>query len=571
MAEYLHPGIFVEEFDSGAVPIAGAGTSTAGFIGLAERGPVGGEPKLVTNFADFKRSYGGYLGDGDFAEYRWLAYSVEQFFAQGGTRAFIGRVAPSDATWAQSQEESPITFYARSVGTWGNGINLSVAPSSKAKTQIYELISPTQVRVKSAAGFVAGDVIALTDGDATKYNRITNIQDNVFDLSGEFDESVVDTEIVATKILSVCNINIALSYGGVDEAYDNVSLNSASSDYLPKRMGRSKLVSLEVGELPTDATSPYAALVGAGSADSSSFVFHFANGTDGTADSLTPADFIGTDDGPGKRTGIQAFLDNSLVSIITVPGVTDPNVALKLVEHCENTKSRFAVLDFPKELSSVEELRRYRDMFDTSYAALYHPWLQAFDPLDKKDVFLPPSGAVMGIYARSDATRNVGKSPANEQVNGVTGLSVAYNDAEQDLLNPVGINLIRSLPGAGIKVWGARTLSNNGLWMYVSVRRTFIFIEESIKQATAWVVFEPNTEGLWLRVQSTISNFLNTQWRNGVLAGASAAEAFFVRVGRDTMSQDDIDNGRLICEIGIAPVKPAEFVIFRFTQNTLSA
>jgi phage tail sheath protein FI len=457
------------------------------------------------------------------------------------------------------------------VGAWGNGINLVATPSSKARTQIYELISPTQIRVKSSVGFVAGDVVVLTDGDTKKYNRITKVQDDVLDLASEFDDSVVDTEIVATKLLSTCEYSLTVSYDSTVETYENVSFNVASADYLLKRIVKSKLISAEIGEIAEDETPPFTVLVGADNADAESFRFGFTGGSNGTAASLTPADFIGTDEGPGKRTGIQAFVDNSFVSIIAVPGVTDPNVALKLVEHCENLKSRFAVLDFPKELTSVEELVKYRDMFDTSYASLYHPWLQAFDALDKKDAFLPPSGAIMGIYARSDANRNVGKAPGNEQVNGVTGLSVSYNDAEQDILNPVGINLIRSMPGAGIKVWGARTLSNNGLWKYINVRRVFIFVEESIKANTSWVVFEPNTEGLWLRVESTIANFLTSQWREGVLAGASAAEAFFVRIGHETMSQDDIDNGRLICEIGIAPTKPAEFVIFRLTQKTLGA
>jgi phage tail sheath protein FI len=464
-----------------------------------------------------------------------------------------------------------LNFYARSVGVWGNGLSLTITPASKARTQIYELISPTQIKVKNSVGFLAGDVVVLADGDAKKYNRITKVQDNVLELTGEYDDSVVDTEIVATKLFSTCEFNLMVSYGGIDETYENVSFNVASSDYLLKRIVKSKLISAEVGEVPEDATPPFASAAGADNADAESFSFAFTEGSNGTAASLTPADFIGTDEGPGKRTGIQAFVDNSLVSIIAVPGVSDPNVALKLVEHCENLKSRFAVLDFPKDLSSVEELLKYRDMFDTSYASLYHPWLQAFDALDKKDAFLPPSGAIMGIYARSDSSRNVGKAPGNEQVNGVTGLSVAYNDAEQDILNPVGVNLIRSMPGAGIKVWGARTLSNNGLWKYINVRRVFIFVEESIKANTNWVVFEPNTEGLWLRVESTIVNFLTSQWRDGVLAGASAAEAFYVRIGHDTMSQDDIDNGRLICEIGIAPTKPAEFVIFRLTQKTLGA
>ena len=226
------------------------------------------------------------------------------------------------------------------------------------------------------------------------------------------------------------------------------------------------------------------------------------------------------------------------------------------------------VTDIPQDAKKVEDVEAHRDIFDSEYAALYHPWLIVYDSLDKKNIAIPPSGAVMGIYARSDNTRGVHKAPANEVVRNCVGLDCQFNKGEQDILNPKGVNLIRSFPGQGIRVWGARTVSSNGLWKYVNVRRLFIYLEESIKANTSWVVFEPNDEALWVRVQRTISVFLTTMWREGSLMGSSPEEAFFVNIGRETMSQDDIDNGRLICVIGIAPVKPAEFVIFRLTQKT---
>ena len=191
-----------------------------------------------------------------------------------------------------------------------------------------------------------------------------------------------------------------------------------------------------------------------------------------------------------------------------------------------------------------------------------------YDPLDKRNTLIPPSGSVLGIYARSDNTRGVHKAPANETVANCTGLAVTYNTAEQDMLNPNGVNLIRRFPGQGIRVWGARTASSKPLWKYVNVRRLFIFLEESIKANTNWVVFEPNDELLWIRVRRTIEVFLEGVWRSGALAGATTADAFFVNIGTNTMTQDDIDNGRLVCVIGEAPVKPAEFVIFRLTQKT---
>ena len=294
----------------------------------------------------------------------------------------------------------------------------------------------------------------------------------------------------------------------------------------------------------------------------------FGGGSNGSVASISAADFIGTDNGAGKRTGIQSFLDNDVVSIMAVPGVTDPNVQLMLVAHCESLASRFAVLDIPRDAKKVQDVIAHRDIFDSNYAALYHPWLTVFDPLDKKNIAIPPSGSVLGIYARSDNTRGVHKAPANEVVRACVGLDCQFNKGEQDILNPKGVNLIRSFPGQGIRVWGARTASSNPSWKYINVRRLFIFIEESIKANTNWAVFEPNDEVLWVRVQRTISVFLTGLWRSGSLAGSSPEEAFFVNIGRNTMSQDDIDNGRLICVIGVAPVKPAEFVIFRISQKT---
>ena len=209
-------------------------------------------------------------------------------------------------------------------------------------------------------------------------------------------------------------------------------------------------------------------------------------------------------------------------------------------------------------------------MIDSTYAAMYHPWIQCFDRSTQRSGFFPPSGAVMGIYARTDIARGVHKAPANETVM-CSDLSVNYTTGEQDILNPAGINLIRKLPGQGIRVWGARTAGSNSAFKYVNVRRLFIYVEESIRANTNWVVFEPNDATLWTRVRITISSFLETLWRGGMLAGASPEESYFVEIGASTMTTDDIKNGRLICNVGIAPSRPAEFVIFRVTQFTADA
>lgn len=576
MAEYLSPGVYVEEFESGSKPMEGVGTSTAGFIGLAERGPVEGVPQLVTNPADFHRIYGGYLSENEFGGYRYLAYAVEHFFLNGGSRCFVSRVAPSDAACARGlapDKEAPVLeLTAKNPGLWGNNIRVVVTPSSKAKTQVLEIIETNEGKkylVKNGAGFNPGDVVMFSDQNTRVYNRVVNNRDNIISFESEFEEDVVDKNLLPAKVITTCEFTMEVSYNEIVEVYENLSFNIAAPNYIDKKTAKSDLVEARyVGKAAEEIRPPFAEIAGdEGTVGSISL----SGGSNGSVSSITATDFIGVDRGAGRRTGIQSFLDNDVVSLMAIPGVTDPNVQLTLVAHCENTGSRFAVLDLPKDAKKVEDVVNHRNIFDSNYAALYHPWLTVFDPLDKKNFSIPPSGSVLGIYARSDNQRGVHKAPANEVVRGCVGLECQFNKGEQDILNPKGVNLIRSFPGQGIRVWGARTATSNPSWKYINVRRLFIFIEESIKANTSWAVFEPNDEVLWVRVQRTISVFLTNLWRGGSLAGTSPEEAFFVNIGRDTMSQDDIDNGRLICVIGVAPVKPAEFVIFRISQKTADA
>lgn len=576
MAEYLSPGVYVEEFESGGKPMEGVSTSTAGFIGLAERGPIEGVPQLVTNFSDFKRTYGGYLSESEFGEYRFLAYAVEHFFINGGSRCFVARVAPGDAKcsagFAPAEEGAVLKFAAKNPGIWGDNIRVCMTPASKSKTQILELMdgpSGKKYLVKSGAGFLAGDVVVYTDKKETIYNKVVKSQDNILEFAEEFPESVVDKNLLPLKTISTCEFTLEVKYDDQVELYENVSFNVESPNFITKRTAKSDLISVACGELPAGIKTPFSSLCT--DEEQALVTVGLSGGSNGSVANLSAADFIGVDNGAGHRTGIQAFVDNDMVSLMAVPGVVDPNVQLMLVAHCENLGSRFAVLDMPRNARKIQDIVNHREIFDSNYAALYHPWLEIFDPLDKKNIAIPPSGSILGIYARSDNTRGVHKAPANEVVRACVGLDCQFNKGEQDILNPKGVNLIRAFSGQGIRVWGARTATSDPSWKYINVRRLFIFIEESIKANTNWAVFEPNDEQLWVRVKRTIEVFLTGLWRGGSLAGSATTDAFFVDIGRSTMSQDDIDNGRLICVIGVAPVKPAEFVIFRVTQKTSEA
>lgn len=223
----------------------------------------------------------------------------------------------------------------------------------------------------------------------------------------------------------------------------------------------------------------------------------------------------------------------------------------------------------------MNEVRAFRGKFDSTRAAMYHPWIEVLDPLERaaqgappRRLLLPPSGFVTGIYARNDITRGVYKAPANEVVRGLTKFEANINTARNDVLNPEGINALRFFEGRGNRVWGARTMTSDPEWKYVNVRRLFIYLEHSIDEAMQWAVFEPNNERLWRNIRQMVEDFLYVQWLNGALLGAKPEEAFFVRCDRTTMTQNDLDNGRLICLIGVAPTKPAEYVIFRIGQFT---
>ena len=540
----------------------GVSTSTAGFVGLAERGPVIGQPLLVTSFADYKRMYGGYLSEAACGNARFLPSAVEQFFLNGGARAYIMRAVPADAK-AGAVTAGALKISAANPGAWAENMRVTVAPSSKAKTQVLA-VDGADLTLKNADGFNPGDVVELYDGAEAAYATIKSVLDRVVTLDAPCALDVADTRVGTSKYIRTCEITIAARLDDMVEVYENLSLKPEALNYAPVKTAKSDLICVEVLPAEADSIVPYAQCGGTGS----EMVLTPAGGSNGSVLNMSADVYLGKDGGPGKRTGLQAFQESGNVSILAIPGVTIPDVQSALIAFCENKKSCFAILDVPMELTKTNDVANFRDMYDSTYAAMYHPWLQMFDAGAKRTAYFPPSGAMAGIYARSDNERGVHKAPANEVVRGCTGLSCNYNTGEQDILNPIGVNLIRAFPGRGIRVWGARTISSNGLWKYVNVRRLFIYVEESIKANTNWVVFEPNSETLWGRVTRTIENFLATCWRDGALAGSSPDQAFFVECGPTTMTQDDIDNGRLICQIGIAPVKPAEFVIFRITQKT---
>jgi phage tail sheath protein FI len=290
-----------------------------------------------------------------------------------------------------------------------------------------------------------------------------------------------------------------------------------------------------------------------------------------------PAEYLGDS---ADRTGFGGLEAVDEISMVAVPdlmaayqrGAIDLEavkaVQLGLIAHCELMGDRVAVIDPPPGLNA-RQIRVWRQEtagYDSKYAALYYPWIKTFDPSSGTSRLIPPSGHVAGIWARNDSERGVHKAPANEVVRGAVDLEIQITRGEQDLLNPIGVNCIRAFPGRGIRVWGARTLSSDPAWRYLNIRRYFNYLEESILIGTQWVVFEPNDHALWARIRRNISAFLVNEWRSGALFGQRPEEAFYVKCDEETNPPESVDVGRVVCEIGIAPVKPAEFVIFRLAQ-----
>ncbi|HEV7809521.1 MAG TPA: phage tail sheath subtilisin-like domain-containing protein [Candidatus Limnocylindrales bacterium] len=292
---------------------------------------------------------------------------------------------------------------------------------------------------------------------------------------------------------------------------------------------------------------------------------------------LTPDDYVGDS---ADRTGFAGLEAVDSVTMLAVPdlmavyqkGILDLEgvqaVQQAMIAHCELMGDRVAILDAPPGLNAqqIREWRVDKASYDSKYATLYWPWIKVSDPVTSQSVFVPPSGHMAGIWARNDDTRGVHKAPANEVIRGALALELQITKAEHDQLNPTGINCIRAFPGRGIRVWGARTLSSDSAWRYLNVRRLFNYVEESIIEGTQWVVFEPNDLNLWQRVKRTLNAFLVRTWRDGALFGATPGEAFYVKCDAETNPPDVVDAGQLVVEVGIAPVKPAEFVVFRIAQ-----
>jgi phage tail sheath protein FI len=302
-----------------------------------------------------------------------------------------------------------------------------------------------------------------------------------------------------------------------------------------------------------------------------------SNGNEHALAEISPSVFEGS---AAERTGILGYEVKDEVTMVCVPDLMAAEVLKRIglkgvravqtsmLNHCEAMKDRVAILDCPPDMNpqQIGDWLEGEANYDSKYGALYYPWISVANPLGKGELLVPPGGHMAGIWARNDAERGVHKAPANEKVRGAIELATEVSRAEQGRLNDMGVNCIRSFPRRGILVWGARTLSSDTSWRYLNVRRLFNFVEKSIENGTQWVVFEPNDLYLWEKIKRDVGAFLTRVWRDGALFGAAPEEAFYVKCDEELNPVEERDLGRLFIEVAIAPVKPAEFVVFRISQ-----
>jgi Bacteriophage tail sheath protein len=576
--EYLAPGVYVEEV-SGTKSIEGVSTSTTGFVGPTRRGPLspgptdpqGVTPEVLTNFLDFQRIFGGLenVSFGGTPRLNYMAHAVRAYFDNGGSRLYVARVAGGTPVSAQSADlMANVRIVARTPGAVGNGtatITIRAQPSSAAALN------------RAPIGTLARTGSRATPVVFTYYLRGAdgNWHDNAnaaMPAAGTIDP--LGVEVVTATIVTKDGDDLTRSFDdvGFDPAHPRYigsvmsTTPSRRSDALEQLYGITlptpRPSAFDLFNALANATNPVHIGSGTGS----------TAGTDGTAP--TANDY---------RNALALLAAVEDISIVAAPGSSfDDNIRQgvhnELIAHCERRRAyRIAVLD-TRRISTINDAREDRAPLDSTYAALYTPWVVVPNPLyttgdesQPREIVIPPSGAVCGIYARTDVLRGVYKAPANEVVRGALRHDLDINFAQQEVLNPIGVNCLRFFPNRGNRVWGARTISSDPEWKYVNVRRYFNYLEHSIDVSTQWAVFEPNGERLWANIRETVSDYLVNEWRSGALLGSSPKEAFFVRCDRSTMDQNDLENGRLICLIGVAVVKPAEFVIFRVGQKTADA
>jgi phage tail sheath protein FI len=693
MPTYRAPGIYVEERSTGARPIPGVATSTAAFIGVTERGPVG-QARLITNLAEFVKVFGGPLRLAVGVQEHYLFYAVQHFFDQGGTRCYVARVVhfgnvnnPATIAAHPAARQFPaqrldgtavpnaLRVEALSPGIWGQSLGVEIRNSSRFQLLLHgdiaagnatavNLRQNSEVRVGSilhlvhevagivesvdaatlaitfagglteGTGMFAGNIadndvvfvpdlslrtttdlaaaVAVAAGVApvgliltsvTKFDGtllgpgdlLHFVREEALVVVQSIETTMVGTTVAMRAVVADAATPVALpalpeagtrvyasdftitvrdqATGDVLETHPNLSLADANAaDHVNIRLSRESGASQFI--VASDLAAADDILM-----QPSAFVPLTGAATDDGLADLSVADLVGSE---LFQTGLHAFDANEDISILSVPpsrlsnaGEPDPLVnqltlTSQVIAWVDARRDLFYVIDPPPTGGDpINEVRTFRQNFSSAYAGIYFPWILVRERDTGRLIQTPLSGAIAGIFARTDSRRGVHKAPAGTDVGRVTvasGLTHQISTEAYDILYPDHVNAIRAFPREGFVVWGSRTISADPLWRQVSIRRLFLFLEKSIEQGTAWAAFEPNDPTLWKALERSVKAFLRIQWIDGRLVGPTEKEAFFVRCNAETNPPEVVDAGQVVTEIGVAPSRPAEFVIFRIRQ-----
>lgn len=648
MPERLRPGVYTERVDASAPGISVIRTDIAGFIGIAESGPLD-TPVPVQSFRQYQAHFGDFTGQG------FLAYAVRGFFENGGNRCWVIRVASKHTTLGAKTAALEISapggavwqIQAANPGCWGNDLAIAMQTQRLAQTELDPVQSRPQYGVAaSIAGFQRGSLVRLSQAGAAPQQRVVSAVDAVnkrlywvnpearaalpYDqlLNGFDPNTKITVDSIAYRVLVYRKGRLLNHFSGlslIPEHPDYGPQVLAPASY-PVRLNNQDRLPAAPPMIVINESRGHTASIPELLDIDEGISLPLSGGSDGLA-ALTVADFIGESVSPldsdlvraRKTRGIEALNLVDEIAVTAVPDIViqpapdpiytpeppppiDPcikcppppepvelfvprqrdkelpprfndeqiyQVQAALVEHCELRCDRVAVLDPPFSAAQNDSLGlgaivAWRARFDSSYAALYYPWLQVLEPRGTNSVrMVPASGHVLGQYAEADLSIGVHKAAANRKLGWVQALSAPIRDGQHEVLNPLGINAIRSELGRGIRIQGARTLSSDPDWRYINVRRLLLMIRKAIDVATQWAVFEPNNDDTRNKLSMSLRSFLTAIWQQGALLGASPEQAFFVKCDQENNPPEQRDNGWLLAHVGVAPSKPFEFVILR--------
>jgi len=552
-----------------------ANTRIAGFVGTTQKGPMN-EPTRLTTWDEFLEIFG-------YSSESYTSESVHGFFRNGGTDCWVVRVAhnaphgedpqmehASCAEHVQADDWSKPSLKIRALneGTWGNLIWFRCVhtPGAQALLTRDLDIGSGEAHVNVTRGFEVGSLVRIYDRENSDFIVITEIEDKLIKWSTSTPVNRRHRAAAPTYI-EVLTFEIHVAMKDRREVFKGLQMHPSSRNYAPRVVSqRSRLVRLE--DLETKSPVPH-------NLPEALPMTRLSGGRDGM-EALTPEDFTGHDLGPGQRTGLAALAANEEIALLLAPDAMkfydrEPGPAGELkaqrlqdmmISVCENQKDRFTILDIPQS-KDIEWVRRWRRRTDSSFCAYYWPWLRAVGIDDKLKV-MPPSGYLAGLYARQDLN-GVHHAPANLEIEGAEDVSLRVTEDHIGILNAEAVNTFRLQ--RGIRPWGARTASSDPQWRYISVRRLFIMLRRSLEAGFAWITFEPNDHRTWAMVRDRTTAFLSDLHTRGMLVGGNPEQAFFVKCDAETNPPEQVDSGMLICDIGVAPVSPAEFIMISLTQT----